>query len=152
MVLKAVKEKNYGWMTVDIRRRVLALRSTDAFKKRSAPNKKNKVIGPKVGTVHTSRSISASQWARRMVLVTYLSLLIIYFILICKCSNKYYMCFTLSWKAQKDGQRPTASEIYKQLHTRKEGSEIVFCDNWSKVVWISQYFSLTLIDIQATRY
>jgi len=96
MVFKAMKEKICEWMTVDMRRQVLALKSTDAFKKRYAQNRKNKVTGPKSGTVHTSGPISASQWAKRMVLVTYLSLLIIYYVLICKCSNKYYMSFTLS--------------------------------------------------------
>jgi len=96
MVFKAMKETICDWMTVDMRRRVLALKSTDEFKKKSTQNRKNKVTGPKAGTLHTSGSISASQWARRMVLVTYLSLLIINYVFTCKCSNKYYMSSTLS--------------------------------------------------------
>jgi len=36
---------------------------TNAFKKRSSQNKRNKTTGPKAGTHHTSGSISASQWA-----------------------------------------------------------------------------------------
>jgi len=95
MVFKAMKENICDWMTVDMRRQVLALKSTDAFKKKSSQNRKNKVTGPKAGTLHTSGSISASQWARRMVLVIYLSLLIIYFVF-CKCCNKYYMSSILS--------------------------------------------------------
>jgi len=73
MVFKAMKEKICDWMTVDMRRRLLALRSTEEFKKKSAQNRKNKVIGPKIGTVHTSGSISASQWARRLVIYTDIS-------------------------------------------------------------------------------
>jgi len=56
-----------------------------------------------------------------------------------------YMSFTLSWKAQTDGQRSTTSQIYKQLYSRKEGLETVFCNNQSKAVWVSQYFSVSLL-------
>ena len=76
-----MKENICDWMTVDMRKRVLTLKSTDAFKKKPTQNRKNKVTGPKAGTLHTSGSISASQWAKRMVLVTYLSLLIIYYLI-----------------------------------------------------------------------
>lgn len=33
------------------------------------------------------------------------------------------------------GNRPLASQIFKQLHIRKEETEKVFCDNRSKAVW-----------------
>lgn len=67
MVWKALHEDITEWMLDELKQRVKALRETDAFKKRSEQNKKNKTSGPKAGTLHTSGSISASQWARRLV-------------------------------------------------------------------------------------
>lgn len=67
MVWKAMDEEITEWMPTELKKRVQALRETDAFKKRSEQNRKNKTTGPKAGTLHTSGSISASQWARRLV-------------------------------------------------------------------------------------
>lgn len=38
-------------------------------------------------------------------------------------------------KKKNQGKRPTASQIFKQLHTRNNKDEKVFYDNRSKAVW-----------------
>ena len=67
MVWKAMDEEITEWMPTELKKRVQDLRETDAFKKRSEQNRKNKTTWPKAGTLHTSGSISASQWAMRLV-------------------------------------------------------------------------------------
>ena len=63
MVWKAIDEEITEWMPTALKKRVQALRETDAFKKRSEKNRKNKTTGPKTRALHTFGSISASQWA-----------------------------------------------------------------------------------------
>ncbi|KAJ8420732.1 hypothetical protein Cgig2_002985 [Carnegiea gigantea] len=54
------------WMPTELKKQVQALRETDAFKEGSEQDRKNKTTGPKARTLHIARSISASQWARRL--------------------------------------------------------------------------------------
>ena len=67
LVWKAMDEEITERMPAELKQRVQDIRQTDAFKKRFAQNKRNKTTGPKAGTLHTSGLISASQWARRLV-------------------------------------------------------------------------------------
>jgi len=60
MVWKAIDEEITEWMPTALKKRVQALRETDAFKKRFEQNRKNKTTSPKAGTLHTSGSILAS--------------------------------------------------------------------------------------------
>jgi len=67
LVWKTMDEEITEWMPTELKKISTSHKGNRCIPEEVWTKQKNKTIGPKVGTFHTSGSISASQWARRMV-------------------------------------------------------------------------------------
>jgi len=48
-------------------------------------------------------------------------------------------------KAIRDKKMPIAFELFEEIHTKKEGTEKVFCDTRAKSVWVSICYCISYI-------